>query len=184
MYDWEQRKLGEISEIKRGASPRPIKDKKWFSDTSEVGWLRISDVTSQNGRVSHVAQHLSKAGQEKTLVLNEPHLILSIAASVGKPVINYLRTGIHDGFIVFVHPKFELEFMFQWLESYQDKWQRFGQPGSQVNLNSELVRNLEISIPDKNEQLRISQVLRYIDTIIASNQRAPFPTISPPKTNV
>ena len=49
--DWEQRKLGDLAEIVRGASPRPISDSKWFDNNSDVGWLRISDVTAQDGRI-------------------------------------------------------------------------------------------------------------------------------------
>lgn len=52
--DWEQRKLGELADIARGASPRPIQDPKWFDDSSQVGWLRIADVTEQNGRIHHL----------------------------------------------------------------------------------------------------------------------------------
>ena len=47
--EWEE-KLGELSQIVRGASPRPIKDPKWFNKESDIGWLRISDVTDQNGK--------------------------------------------------------------------------------------------------------------------------------------
>ncbi|KFK47056.1 hypothetical protein LR24_03155 [Lacticaseibacillus rhamnosus] len=167
---WEKRKLGELSNIRRGASPRPISSKKWFSETSSIGWLRISDVTEQNGRIYHVAQHLSKEGQEKTLVLTTKHLILSIAATVGKPVQNYIALGIHDGFIVFLNPKFDLDFMFYFLEDYQPKWSRFGQPGSQVNINSELVRELEINVPREDEQKKISHVLLNVDNLIAATQ--------------
>ena len=35
--DWEQRKLGDLAEIVRGASPRPISDPKWFDNDSSVG---------------------------------------------------------------------------------------------------------------------------------------------------
>ncbi|MFT8766202.1 MAG: restriction endonuclease subunit S [Lentilactobacillus hilgardii] len=168
---WEQRKLGELTKIRRGASPRPIKDPKWFSKSSEVGWLRISDVTKQKGRIYHIEQHLSKAGQSKTLILNDRHLILSIAATVGKPVINYVKTGIHDGFIVFINPKFDLEFMFQFLEKIRPKWQKYGQPGSQVNINSDLVSNLGILIPNASEQQKIAGALNKMDDLIAANQR-------------
>ncbi|PQM19268.1 restriction endonuclease subunit S, partial [Streptomyces xinghaiensis] len=97
---WEQRKLKELANIVRGASPRPIQDPKWFDDTSEVGWLRIADVTDQNGRIHHLEQRISALGQEKTRVLATPHLLLSIAATVGKPVVNYVKTGVHDGFLI------------------------------------------------------------------------------------
>ncbi|KRK09513.1 specificity determinant HsdS [Lacticaseibacillus zeae DSM 20178 = KCTC 3804] len=168
---WVQRNLGDLAEIVRGASPRPIQDPKWFDDSSEIGWLRISDVTEQNGRIHHLDQHISEAGQAKTRVLTEPHLLLSIAATVGKPLVNYVKTGVHDGFLIFMNPKFDLEFMFQWLESYRDKWSRYGQPGSQVNLNSDLVKNQSISIPSMDEQQKLGEFFTSIDNLITANQR-------------
>ena len=119
--DWEQRKLGNLADIVRGASPRPIQNPKWFDYESDIGWLRISDVTEQNGRIYHLEQKISKAGQGKTRVLIEPHLLLSIAATVGKPVVNYVKTGVHDGFLIFLNPLFNREFMFQWLEMFRPK---------------------------------------------------------------
>ncbi|EGO5801812.1 restriction endonuclease subunit S [Enterococcus faecalis] len=168
---WELCKLGTLAEIVRGASPRPIQDSKWFDNTSDVGWLRISDVTEQNGRIYKLEQKLSKAGQEKTRVLRKPHLLLSIAATVGKPVVNYVNTGVHDGFLIFLNPLFDREFMFQWLEMFTPKWQKYGQPGSQLNLNSELVRNQELRMPSTNEQEKIGMLFQYLDDTITLHQR-------------
>ena len=169
--DWEVRKLGSLTTVVRGASPRPIQDPKWFDKESDIGWLRIADVTEQNGRIYHLEQHISKLGQEKTRVLTEPHLLLSIAATVGKPVVNYVKTGVHDGFLIFLNPTFEREFMFQWLEMFRPKWQKYGQPGSQVNLNSELVRNQEIVLPNYKEQQKIGSFFKHLDDTIALHQR-------------
>ena len=169
--DWEVRKLGSLTTVVRGASPRPIQDPKWFDKESDIGWLRIADVTEQNGRIYHLEQHISKLGQEKTRVLTEPHLLLSIAATVGKPVVNYVKTGVHDGFLIFLNPTFEREFMFQWLEMFRPKWQKYGQPGSQVNLNSELVRNQEIVLPNYKEQQKIGSFFKQLDNTIALHQR-------------
>lgn len=168
---WEQKKIGDLANIVRGASPRPIQNPKWFDKESGIGWLRISDVTEQNGRIHYLEQHISKAGQEKTRVLTEPHLLLSIAATVGKPVVNYIKTGVHDGFLVFLNPKFEREFMFQWLEMFRPKWQKYGQPGSQVNLNSELVRNQEIFLPSIEEQKEIGEFFIKLDNIITISKQ-------------
>ena len=168
---WEQRKLEELADIVRGASPRPIQDPKWFDENSDIGWLRISDVTEQDGRIQYLYQHISKLGQEKTRVLIEPHLLLSIAATVGKPVINYVKTGVHDGFLIFQNPKFDQEYMFQWLEMFKGEWQKYGQPGSQVNLNSDLVKSQEISIPSLEEQQIIGTFFSRLDTIITLHQR-------------
>lgn len=159
----EENKLGDLADIVRGASPRPINDPRWFDNSSEVGWLRISDVTKQNGKIYKLEQKISEEGQKKTRVLKSRHLLLSIAASVGKPVMNYVSTGVHDGFLIFLKPKFNIEFMFQWLDNFQEKWQKYGQPGSQVNLNSELVKSQKIYLPESQEQLRISDFFSKLD---------------------
>ena len=168
--EWEEKYIGELADIVRGASPRPIQDPKWFDPNSEIGWLRISDVTSQNGRIHSLEQKISKLGQEKTRVLTEPHLLLSIAATVGKPVVNYVKTGVHDGFLIFMNPKFDREFMFQWLEMYREKWNRYGQPGSQVNLNSDIVKNQKILVPCMEEQQAIGSYFSNLDNLINSHQ--------------
>ena len=168
--EWEEKYIGELTDIVRGASPRPIQDPKWFDTNSEIGWLRISDVTSQNGRIYSLEQKISKLGQEKTRVLTEPHLLLSIAATVGKPVVNYVKTGVHDGFLIFMNPKFDREFMFQWLEMYREKWNRYGQPRSQVNLNSDIVKNQKILVPCMEEQQAIGTYFSNLDSLIATHQ--------------
>ncbi|MFT8478079.1 MAG: restriction endonuclease subunit S [Liquorilactobacillus sp.] len=169
--DWEQRKLGELAKISRGASPRPIQDPKWFDNSSKVGWLRIADVTEQNGRIHHLEQHISKLGQKKTRVLTSPHLLLSIAATVGKPVVNYVQTGVHDGFLIFYNLKVNREFVYQWLEMYRPLWQKYGQPGSQVNLNSELIKSQTIFLPSDKEQQKIGTFFKQLDETITLHQR-------------
>ena len=169
--EWKNLKLGELSEIARGASPRPINNKKWFSKNSKIGWLRISDVTEQNGRIFYLKQKLSIQGQKKTRVIKTKHLLLSIAATVGSPVINYIPTGVHDGFLIFYNPKFDIEFMFQWLQKYRKNWSKFGQPGSQVNLNSEIVRNQKVYIPEEKEEREIANLFLKIDRLLDLQQQ-------------
>lgn len=163
--------MGEVANILRGASPRPIKDPKWFDSNSKIGWIRISDVTNQHGRIYNLKQHLSKAGQDKTRVVYPPSLLLSIAASVGYPVITYIETGVHDGFVIFDKPKFNLDFMFFKLQQIQKTWNKYGQPGSQININSSIVSNTKILIPTNKEQLQISNILKKIEKCIHLQQR-------------
>ncbi|KGK00858.1 restriction endonuclease subunit S [Pseudoalteromonas sp. ND6B] len=169
--EWETKELGELAEIVRGASPRPIEDPKWFDTSSNVGWLRIRDVTKQDGRIHYLSQRISKLGQGKTRVLFEMHLLLSIAASVGKPVINYVETGVHDGFLIFKKPIFQLEYMYQWLKSFEPRWQQYGQPGSQVNLNSDIVKGQVVNVPDEPEQVQIGNIFQKLDSLINQHQQ-------------
>ncbi|HHX0186701.1 TPA: restriction endonuclease subunit S [Staphylococcus aureus] len=168
--EWEEKKLGELSQIVRGASPRPIKDPKWFNKESDIGWLRISDVTDQNGKIYHLEQKLSIEGQEKTRVLLTTHLLLSIAASIGKPVMNFVKTGVHDGFLIFLNPKFNIFFMYYWLDYFKEKWSKYGQPGSQVNLNSEIVKSQTLNMPSNHEQEKVGLFLSRNEKLIELQQ--------------
>ncbi|WP_283581680.1 restriction endonuclease subunit S [Ligilactobacillus hohenheimensis] len=163
---WEQRKLKELGNIKRGASPRPISDPKWFDENGKYGWLRISDVTSQNGQVFQIDQHLSSIGEEKTVLISSPHLIISIAATVGKPCINYIPTAIHDGFVAFLDYKFNLDFMFEWFNKNQNIWLKYGQPGAQINLNSSIIGNQKIKMPEENEQEKIEKLFNILNNLL------------------
>ena len=133
--------------------------------------MRIADVTAQDGRIRYLEQKISELGQEKTRVIKTPHLLLSIAATVGKPVINYVPTGVHDGFLIFLNPKFNILYTFWWLEMFQEKWNKYGQPGRQVHFNSDSVKNQVINIPNEKEQEKISSFLESLDKIITLHQR-------------
>lgn len=169
--EWESKTLGEISTIRRGASPRPIADPKWFSSESKIGWVRISDVTASNIYLENVTQYLSEEGIKRSVLLDEPHLILSIAASVGKPIINKIPICIHDGFIVFKNLNADMLFTYYYLLYIQNQWLNFQQPGTQFNLNSDLVSSMNINLPSPEEQTKIANFLSSLDDKISHLQQ-------------
>jgi type I restriction enzyme S subunit len=70
-----------------------------------------------------------------------------------------------------MNPTFDREFMFQWLEMFCPKWSKYGQPGSQVNLNSDLVKSKEIMMPAPEEQAQIGTFFAALDRLITLHQR-------------
>ena len=160
---WEIRKLGEIAEIKRGASPRPISSPRWFSSKSNVGWVRISDVTKSDKYLEKTEQYLSDEGISKSRLVQRDNLIMSICATIGKPIYTKFDVCIHDGFVVFQNLQIDKEYLYYYLDFIQLNWYKYGQPGTQVNLNSEIVSNETIAIPPPNEQMQIANFLSMID---------------------
>jgi type I restriction enzyme M protein len=164
--DWEFKEFGEISNIKRGASPRPISDKKWFDNNSTIGWVRISDVTKSNKYLEKTEQYLSEEGVKKSRLIEKGNLIMSICATIGKPIYTNFTVCIHDGFVVFDSLTENKEFVYYYLELIRDNWYRYGQPGSQVNLNSDIVSSESINLPCLEEQQKIANFLTEIDNKI------------------
>ncbi|MFB1329284.1 restriction endonuclease subunit S [Helicobacter pylori] len=161
---WQKVRLGDIAEIKRGASPRPIENPKWFCANSNVGWVRISDISKNSRFLYKTAQKLSKKGIEKSRFIKQNSLIMSMCATIGKPIITKIDTCIHDGFVVFENPKIDLNYLYYFLCYIEKEWLESGQQGSQVNLNVDLIKNKEVFYPkDLNEQIAIANILSDLD---------------------
>ncbi len=162
--NWQKVRLGDIAEIKRGASPRPIENPKWFCANSNVGWVRISDISKNSRFLYKTAQKLSKKGIEKSRFIKQNSLIMSMCATIGKPIITKIDTCIHDGFVVFENPKIDLNYLYYFLCYIEKEWLESGQQGSQVNLNVDLIKNKEVFCPkDLNEQIAIANILSGLD---------------------
>lgn len=161
---WVVKKLEEIAEIVRGASPRPIEDPKWFDEQSPIGWVRISDVTKSNKFLFETTQKLSQAGINSSRYVSKNNLIMSICATVGRPILTEIDVCIHDGFVVFRNPQIDKEYLFYFLSFIEKDWAKNGQTGSQMNLNTNLINATEIPFPiDKSEQSHIATILSDLD---------------------
>jgi type I restriction enzyme, S subunit len=161
--EWEEKTLGEVCKIKRGASPRPITDKIWFDINSKIGWVRISDVSKSNKFLNFTEQYLSEAGVSKSRFVEKGNMIMSICATLGKPIYTNIDVCIPDSFIVFENLTLEKEYLFYYLDFIQLNWYKYGQPGTQVNLNSDIVSNEILPVPCNIEQTRIANFLTSID---------------------
>ena len=98
---WDVIFIKHLSQVKRGASPRPIDDPKYFDDNGEYAWTRIADVSSSGMYLTETTQRLSTLGSSLSVRLEAGELFLSIAGTVGKPCITTSKACIHDGFVYF-----------------------------------------------------------------------------------
>jgi len=162
--EWEAVKTNQISEVRRGASPRPIGDPKYFSNKGR-GWIRISDVTNTYKYLRRTSQYLSRFGESKSVEVNPGDLIMSICATIGKPIIIDMKACIHDGFVVFrnLSNEIDTEFLFYALQRNELKFVNMKQTGTQGNLNTTLVGKTFIPLPPLPEQKKIAEILSTVD---------------------
>ncbi|WP_412032102.1 restriction endonuclease subunit S [Malacoplasma muris] len=156
--------------VKRGASPRPINDDKWFENESNIGWLRISDI--KNTFLERTSQYLSKLGSSKTIVVPSGELIMSICGTLGKIFINKINVGLPDSFVWLksINDNYDKKFLMIILGNYNYE-KKLGQPGSQLNLNSNLISEISINIPSLSEQQKIAKFFYLLDKQISLWER-------------
>ena len=161
--EWEEKIIGEITRIKRGSSPRPINSPKWFDERSNTGWLRISDISSSKTKFLYkTSQFLSIDGEQKTTIIDKNNLVMSICGSLGKPIITKIKIGMPDSFVHFDCYKINMFFFFFFLENFNFN-KKLAQPGSQLNLNSEIIRTIKLKIPSIEEQNKIGELFNILD---------------------
>lgn len=168
---WRLAKVKDLSVIRRGASPRPIDDPTYFANQGR-GWIRISDVTAAYKTIASTEQYLSKRGVDRSVAVEPGQLIMSICATIGKPVIVGVPCCIHDGFVLFdrLSDDIDTDFLFYQLVKKQAEIVKNRQVGTQGNLNIGLVNDLELLVPPKCEQLMVAKILDTLDTTIRQTE--------------
>ena len=168
---WEVKKVKRLCLVRRGASPRPIEDPIYFDDEGEYAWVRIADVTASERYLEHTTQRLSPLGKSKSVALEPGELLVSIAATVGKPVITKIKCCIHDGFVYFVELHENREFLY-YVFSCGEPYKGLGKLGTQLNLNTDTIGDIYLPRPSGAEQevtaAYLDRETARIDALIAT----------------
>jgi type I restriction enzyme S subunit len=171
---WEVIKIKRLSSVKRGASPRPIDNPKYFDDNGEFAWVRIADVTASNKYLLNTTQTLSKLGTSLSVKQYPGDFFVSIAGSVGKPIITKIKCCIHDGFVYFPQLKINKEFIYYLFDAGQ-LFKGLGKFGTQLNLNTDTIGNIQIPLPPLYEidiiTYFLDHKLEQINHFISNKQR-------------
>ena len=166
---WVKKKLGEVLQVERGGSPRPISS--FLTDSEDgINWIKISDAVDGNKYISQTKEKIKPEGMKKSRFVHKGDFILSNSMSFGKPYILQIDGCIHDGWLVLHDEKnaFDKIWLYYYLGSpfvYRE-FQRMAEGGVVNNLNSSLVRNLKIVIPPLSEQQHIVSELDCLNGII------------------
>ncbi|HCR1067715.1 restriction endonuclease subunit S [Enterobacter kobei] len=165
---WLVKPLGDSLEIKRGGSPRPIKD---FIRPTGYPWVKIADATASTSPfLFKTSEFIKEEGLKKTVYLRKGDLILSNSATPGLPKFLQLDACIHDGWLYF--PK---------ISNYTDTYLYFlflkirrelvakGNGSVFTNLKTDILREHLAVLPEYKIVNRFSVLaLSYLDAIKAN----------------
>lgn len=154
---WNDGKLGDFAEIKRGGSPRPIQE--YLSD-SGLRWLKISDVTSlQTPFIIDIKDHIIEAGLRKTVFLKAGSLVLSNSATPGVPKILDVDSCIHDGWLYFPESKFSKEYLYLYFKYIRQQLVNLSNGSVFNNLKTDILKGYPTILPDKDTLRRFDDIV-------------------------
>jgi len=164
--DWEVKKLGEVIDVYRGGSPRPIQD--FITDKLDgINWIKIGDTPSSGKYIVSTNEKIIPEGEKNSRRVYPGDFLLSNSMSFGRPYILKIDGCIHDGWLVLQNYKssFDTEFLYYLLTSKYilDQYKSKAAGSGVLNLNKEVVNTVELIIPSLTEQARIATILSDMD---------------------
>jgi type I restriction enzyme S subunit len=162
---WEIKRIGHISKVVRGASPRPAGDPLLFNGAF-LPWITVKEVTNAEGKyIVSTETYLTEEGSKHTRIIEPETLLLSNSgATLGVPRITKIRGGINDGSVAFLNLQVQRDYLYYFFlthtKIYRDEVSGYGQP----NLNTDIVKSTKVPLPNQDEQF---EIVSFIENYIA-----------------
>ena len=162
---WTWCRLGEIADIARGGSPRPIED--FITDEANgINWIKIGDTAPESKYIISAKEKIKPEGKKHSRFVHAGDFLLTNSMSFGRPYILKINGCIHDGWLVFADIRNYLlkDFLYYGLSS-QYIYSSFSlvAAGSTVkNLKANTVKQVLFPLPPLTEQQRIVNIIEAI----------------------
>lgn len=167
---WRKINLGEYSEsIIAGGTPSTQVASYW--EPKEVPWLSSGEVHKK--RIEFTDNKISKKGLNNSSArwIKEHSVLIALAGqgkTRGTVAINYIPLTTNQSIAAIIPiSKLYYEFLFQNLESRYEELRMLSSPdGSRGGLNKQILTDLFMYIPEKDEQVKIGEYLSKLDNLI------------------
>lgn len=165
--NWEQRRLGEISNSYSGGTPSVGKKEYYGGD---IPFIRSAEINSENTELT-----ISEAGLNNSsakIVEVGDILYAMYGATSGEVGISRINGAINQA-ILAIRPKeyYDSQFIMQWLRDEKQKILDKYLQGGQGNLSGSIVKDLKILFPNYDEQRKIGAFFERFDHLITLHQR-------------
>jgi len=160
---WKMVPMGRLMKIVRGGSPRPIN--KYLGGI--YPWIKIGDGTKGNDiYLTDTKEHITAEGLNKTRLLPSGSLIFAnCGVSLGFARIITFEGCIHDGWLAFSEIDENVLnklFLLKTLNSITLHFRRTAPDGTQPNLNTSIMKNFKLILPDIALQTEFSDRLESL----------------------
>lgn len=160
---WERKKLGDLCNIVRGGSPRPISNYLG----GNIPWIKIGDASKGNNIYLHSTQeHIISDGVKKSRLIPAGSLIFAnCGVSLGFARIITFDGCIHDGWLAFnkISETLNEIFLLKLINVQTDYLRASAPDGTQPNLNTTIMKNFPIILPPISLQNQFAEKIEAIE---------------------
>lgn len=172
MSEWVCATVNDVTSFqKAGGTPTATNNDYYGGD---IPFVVIEDITKSSKYLESTVKFLTQKGltNSASWLIKEPHVLYSMYATVGKPIINQIRCATNQAIIALKENELiDQQFLYYQLLFIRPQVYKYTAQTTQSNLNAATVKNLPIRYPkNKNEQKNIVKVLNAIDLTIEKTE--------------
>ena len=165
--DWEQRKLGEVSESYSGGTPS-VGNKSYYGGS--IPFIRSAEINSESTELFLTEEGLTNSSAR--MVSKGDILYALYGATSGETGRSRINGAINQAILAILpHDGYDSEFLMQWLRKSKQNITDIYLQGGQGNLSGAIVKALEVNFPSLAEQRQIGNYFRQLDHLITLHQR-------------
>jgi type I restriction enzyme S subunit len=164
---WCWANIDQLSEVVRGASPRPAGDPKYFG--GDIPWITVGCLTTDNQPyLTSVSNFVTEAGcKASRYVAPETLLLTNSGATLGVPKITKIGGCINDGSVALLNVDYPLKlYLYYYLSTLTQKLRIINQGAAQPNLNTGIVKAIILPFTCSNEQSKIIEEIELRLSVI------------------
>ena len=165
--DWEQRKLGEITDSYSGGTPS-VGVKEYYG--GDIPFIRSAEINSNKTELSITSKGLKNSSAR---MANIGDILYALyGATSGEVGLASLKGAVNQAVLVIQpHDEYCPEFLMQWLRKSKQNIIDTYLQGGQGNLSGMIVKSLVIDCPSQEEQQQIGCFFEQLDHLITLHQR-------------
>ena len=168
---WEERKLGELSNIVGGGTPSTSNPEYWDGD---IDWYAPAEIGEQS-YVSKSKKTITELGLKKSSarILPVGTVLFTSRAGIGNTAILAKEATTNQGFqsIVPVQNKLDSYFIFSRTNELKRYGEVTGAGSTFVEVSGKQMSKMSIMVPQLSEQQKIGSFFKQLDNTIALHQR-------------
>jgi len=172
MSEWIHSTVGAVTAYQRAGGTPSVTVDEYYG--GEIPFVTIEDITKSTRFLDKTEKRLSEKGllNSAAWLIKEPHILYSMYATVGKPIINHIPCATNQAIIALKEsPEIEQSFLYYQLLFIRPQVYKYTSQTTQSNLNAGSVKKLSISYPkDRQQQQKIVAVLSSIDVAIEKTE--------------
>jgi type I restriction enzyme, S subunit len=172
MSEWIDATVADVTKYQKAGGTPVATNPDYYG--GDIPFVVIEDITKSSRFLEKTENTLSCKGllNSAAWLIQEPHVLYSMYATVGKPIINKISCATNQAIIALKENELiEQEFLYYQLLSIRPSVHKFTAQTTQSNLNAGVVKRLPITYPkNKAAQRKIVKILGTIDQTIAHTE--------------